>query len=156
MPVITASEFDDEIAARESARQAHGTHGRFGSRRDHPYHLDRRHRLVDQLRQFAFELGRSAEAAAVPRRFDGRGDDARMRMAENHRPPRADVVDVTMVIDVVEVCSLAACDEDRFAADSAERPRWAVDSAGDYALSALEGLMAVESVHCGSFEKRRV
>jgi hypothetical protein len=42
-------------------------------------------------------------------------------MAENERPPREDVVDVAVPVDVDEVCAFAALDEERRAADGSKR-----------------------------------
>ena len=148
--MITACEFDNEIATGESASQSHGAHRRFRAGRDHAHHLDRRHRFVNQFREFAFEFGRSAIAAAVASRFDRGMDHTRVRMPQNHRPPGADIVDVTVAIDVEEISALSARDEDGFSADGAERSRRAVDSAGDDSLGAFESEMAIESIHRGS------
>ena len=58
-----------------------------------------------------------------------RCDDARMRVAEDQRAPREDVVDVAVAVDVDEVRALAALDEERRAADRAERAHRRADAA---------------------------
>ena len=49
------------------------------------------------------------------------GDDIRMRMAEDHRPPGADVIDVAVTVDVDQVGALGALDERRRTAHPGER-----------------------------------
>ena len=66
-------------------------------------------------------------------------DDARVAVAEDQRPPRADVVEVAVAVDVEEVRPLAAGDEQRLAADGAERAGRAVDAAGDELAGTGEG-----------------
>ena len=129
VPVVVAGELDDHVAAGEAAGQADRAHRGFGAGVDQPHLLDARHGLDDQLGQLALGLGRRAEArAAASGRFD-RGDDGRMRVAEDQRPPGADVVDVAVAVDVPQIRALAALDDDRLAADAAERPRRAVHAA---------------------------
>ena len=60
-----------------------------------------------------------------------RGHDTRMRMTEDQRPPRADVIEVAVAVDIDEESALAASDEGRLSANGAEGPRGTVDAAGD-------------------------
>ena len=85
-----------------------------------------------------FELARRAVARPVADRRDRRLDDRGVAVAEDHRPPRADEVEVAVAVEVEEVRPVAAGDEERRAADRAERPGRAVDAAGDDRLGALE------------------
>ena len=55
MPMITAIEFDDFVAAGEPAREPDTGHGCFGSAVHHPHFLDRRHPVADQFRHFDFK-----------------------------------------------------------------------------------------------------
>jgi hypothetical protein len=57
-----------------------------------------------------------------------------MSVSKDEWPPREDIVDVPVPVDVVEVRSLAALDEKRLSANGTEGSGRAVDSAGDYAL----------------------
>ena len=66
-----------------------------------------------------------------------------MSMPQDHRPPRADVIDVLVTIDVVEKRPLRTGHERRFAADRPERPRRAVHPAGNHAIGAEEGVVAL-------------
>jgi hypothetical protein len=59
-------------------------------------------------------------------------------VAEDERPPRADVVDVFRAVGAEEIRALAARDEDGLASDGAEGAYRAVHAAGDDALGALE------------------
>ena len=129
--VIVAGELDDHVAAGEAAGQADRAHRGLGAGVDQPDLLDRRHGLDDQLGQFAFGLGRGAEAGAAARAAaSSAATTAGWRVAQDHRPPRADVVDVAIAVDVEQIGPLAALEEDRLAADAAEGPGRAVDAAG--------------------------
>ena len=55
-------------------------------------------------------------------------------MAQNHRPPGTDVIDVAIAIDVEQIGALAALEKDRLAADAAKSPGRAVDAAGNQSL----------------------
>ena len=57
----------------------------------------------DGLGDLDLAHGRRAEARAQLERLDHRRADLGMGMAQDHRAPRADVVDVLMAVDVVEV-----------------------------------------------------
>ena len=62
-------------------------------------------------------------------------------MAENHRPPGTEVVDIAVAIRVSEPGSLRALNKRRFTANGAKGPDGGVDSAGEETLCALlEGL----------------
>ena len=56
-----------------------------------------------------------------PHRLSQRRHHPRVRVPEDQRPPREDVVDVAVPVDVDEVRALAALDEERRAADRPER-----------------------------------
>ena len=101
--MIIAGEFHDQFAAREAAGQSQGAHRGFGAGTDQPHALDRRHGGDDQLGQFAFRFGRSAEAGASLGGGLHRGDDSRRRVPQNQRAPRADVVDVAIAVEIVEI-----------------------------------------------------
>ena len=148
VPVVVARELDDHVAAGVSAGEPDRAHRRFGARVDQSDLLDRRHGLDDKLGQFAFGLGRRPEAGAARDRLLQRRDDGRMAMPEDHRPPRADVVEVAIAVDVDQPGPLAALEEDRLAADRPERPRRAVHAAGDQPFRPLECLVTALVVSC--------
>ena len=58
-----------------------------------------------------------------------------MGVAEDHRAPGADVVDVAVAVEVEEIRPLGPVDEDRLAADAAEGPGRAVHAAGHELLA---------------------
>src|ERR1700674_445888 len=61
-----------------------------------------------------------------------------MDVAEDHRPPGTDVVDVLLAIGVPEIRTLRAFDEPRRAADRAKRAHRRVHTAGNGFLGAFE------------------
>ncbi len=60
-------------------------------------------------------------------------------MAEDHRAPREDIIDVTIAIDVEKICPFAPINEDRIAADAAERPGRTIYPTGNKLFGAREG-----------------
>ena len=70
-----------------------------------------------------------------------RAHDAGMRVAEDRRSPRADVVDVALAVGVAHVRALAAREEARRAADGAKRAHRRVDAARNRALRTGEELV---------------
>ena len=58
-------------------------------------------------------------------------------MAEDHRPPGAKEIEVTVAVLVVEVCALGVGEERGIAANSAEGAYGRVDSAGEEVFGAL-------------------
>ena len=67
-----------------------------------------------------------------------RADDGWVRMPENRRPPRTDVVDVLLAVGAEEPCALGAGDEHRASADGAKGAHRAVHAAGEECLGLLE------------------
>ena len=67
----------------------------------------------------------------VPRPAASRTASTHLRMVvpQDHRAPGADVVDVSISVDVVQIGAVAALEEDRLAADAAKRAGRAVDAA---------------------------
>ena len=141
--MVIPSELDDAVAAGESACEAHGAHRRLGAGAHHPHLLDRRHRRDDQLRQVALPLGRRAVAGAPGEGPLDRRDDAGMTVAEDHRAPGADVVEILQPVDVGEPLAFGALEEDRLATDSAEGPGRGIDPAGNEGPCPGEGRVAV-------------
>ena len=129
VPVVAADELDDLRPLREGARDANRAHRRLRARAHEADELEARHRVADEARELELERARRAEARSLPQRLLERGDDTRMRVAEDQRAPREDVVDVAVPVDVDEVCALAALDEERRAADRLERAYRRADAA---------------------------
>jgi len=61
-----------------------------------------------------------------------------MRMAEDHRPPGADIVDVALVVFVDHVSALGMLEEQRCAAHATEGAHRRIDAAGDVLLGVGE------------------
>ena len=55
MPVVTALEFDDLVAFRETAGKPNARHGCFRAAVYHPHFFDRRDPAADQFRHLHFE-----------------------------------------------------------------------------------------------------
>ena len=147
--MIVAGELDDHRPARESACQADRAGGGLGAGVDQPDLLDRRHGPDDQLGQFVFGQGRRAETrASMQSRLDGR-HHGRVAVAEDHRPPRADVVDVAVAVEVEQVGARGAVEEDRLAADVPNTPRGCSPCRARAAFCPLEGKMALCVRHDG-------
>ena len=99
MAVVAAGELHDDVAAGEAAGQPDRRHRRLGAGGDEADPLDRRTR-DDLLGELDLGLGRGA----VRRAAGDRGRDRRLHLgvgvAEQHRAPRADQVDVLVAVDV--------------------------------------------------------
>src|SRR5262249_43078391 len=99
----------------------------------------------DQLGQPDFRRGGGAKAGAVRRGPPDRLQHMRVGVPKDERSPRADIVNVAVAIGVVEVGTLSALDEERLAADGAEGPDGAVDTAGNHSKGLCEqGLRALD------------
>ena len=131
MAVVATFELNDFVAAGEAARQTNGAHGRFGTGVYHPHHIHGRHQLGHQGRHFHFHFSRRAKAQAAGGRFDHRIADRRVVVAQHHRTPGADIIDIGFTVDVIEVGAIRAFDKQRCAADAGEGADRRVDAAGD-------------------------
>ena len=76
---------------------------------------------------------RPSRAASLDRRAH-----VRMVVAGDHRPPRADVVDVALAFDVPQIGAVGVVGEERLAADRLESAHRRIDAAGQQAQCALE------------------
>ena len=85
----------------------------------------------DRLRQFDLALGGRAEAGAAGERPLRPPPRPRDGVAQNQRPPRADVVDVLVAVGVPDARALAARNEQRRAAHAAKRAHRGVHAAGN-------------------------
>ena len=68
---------------------------------------------------------------------DGFGD-RRIRMPQDDRAPRANVIQQLVAVRVVEVLPVGVIDHQRVATDRAERAHGTVHAADEYLLGALE------------------
>ena len=70
-------------------------------------------------------------------------------MAQDHRAPRADVVDVLVAVDVEEIGPLSPRHKRRLAAHRPKRPCRAVHTAGNHAVGTEERLVAPGKLEIG-------
>ena len=152
--VVAAVELDDFVAPGESAREADGAHARFRARIAHANLLHARHERTNQLRHRDFERIRDAEARAFfSGGFDG-GNDFRMGVAENRRPPGADVINQFIAVHVPDVRAFGPVDEERLAADGAERAHGRIDAAGNIFQRLGEQLLGFVTNHLLQFLRK--
>ena len=160
MSVIGAGELDDEIPTGRRPRDANDAHHRLGARRGKAQALDRWHRSLDRLAELDLERVRCAEREPVPRGARDRVDDRRVRVTENRRTPRPDVVDVAPPVGIPDVRPRTTFEHERRPADCTKGPHRAVDPAGKERLGALDERRAPRgrrrSSHHGAPRRRRI
>ena len=131
MAVITTVELDDFVALRESARQTNCRHARFRARIAHPHLFHAGHQFADEFRHRDFKWIRDAETRAmIGGGLDG-GNDFGMRVAEDGRPPGQDVINKLIAVHVPDARAFGMVDEERLAADGAERAHRRIHAAGN-------------------------
>ena len=153
--VVAAGHLDERVAAGGRARQADGAHGRLGAGADEAEPLDRRHGIGDQLGQLDLVAVRRAVAGATGGGIGDGGHDGRMGVAQDHRPPGADIVDQLVAVHVPDQCPEGAIDHPRRAADCAEGAHRRVDAAGEEALGASHELRGACGARRGFFTSVR-
>ncbi|MCY1534316.1 hypothetical protein D9M68_696840 [compost metagenome] len=141
MAVVAAFELDDLLASGRAARQADRAHAGFGARTHQAHHVDAGHQLDDLFGQLHLTLGRRTVGKAFQHRFLHRFQHGRVAMAQDHRAPGADVVDVLLAVGVPEIGTLGALHETRCAAHGAEGAHGRVHAAGDQGLGAVKQLL---------------
>ncbi|MDR6357739.1 hypothetical protein Q3H58_004410 [Pseudomonas psychrotolerans] len=104
------------------------------------YHVHGRHQLADELGHGGFQGGRGAVGEAVLQLAAHGIEHVRVAVAEDHRTPGADVVDVAPVVFIDDIGTLGMLEEQRGAADALEGAHRRVDAAGDVALGLVEEL----------------
>ncbi len=138
MAVIAAFELDDPATPGIAACEAQCTHGCLGAARHHANLFDGGQQSADHLRNLDFGLGRRAKAEARGQRLLHRGKHLGVHVADDHWPPRADVVDIALAVRIPEIGARRALDETGRAADRAEGAHRGVDAAGDGPLGTFE------------------
>ena len=158
MAVVAALELDELAAARGPARQADGRHGRLGARADQAHHVHAGHVAQDFFGQFDFALGRRAKREALEQRFLHRFEHRWVAVAQNHRAPGADVVDIALAVGIPKMGALGAGHKARRAAHGFEGAHWRVDATGDDGGGALEEFEVAVSggFHWAVGQKERV
>ena len=129
--VVATFKLDNLRASCKTPRYADGTHRRLSARTDQSHHLHRRHQLDKQTSHLKLGLGwRAKRQPALGHLLHG-FDDLWMRMARNHWPPRPDVIDVNIAVDIPNLCAAPALDEGRRAAHRAVRAHRRIYAAGN-------------------------
>src|SRR5690606_37985865 len=100
--------------------------------------FDGRDSFDEKLGKFGFRFRRRAKARSPSESLLDRLDDGRMPVTENVRSPGADVIDQPIPVDVVQILSVTAGDEQRLSPDGSKRAGGAVDASGDHARCAGE------------------
>ena len=140
MAVVAAGELDDLGPAGEPAGQPDRAHGGLGAGVDQPYPLDGRHPPDDLGGQLALRRRRRPERQAGGGGFGDGVDNGRVRVAQDHRAPRADQVDVAVAVGVGQPAPARLGDEARSAAHRGERADRGVHPAGNDRAGVLEQL----------------
>ena len=135
--VVAALEFDDEVAAGESSREADGGHAGFGAGGDEAELFDGGKATCDELSEVGFGGDGGSEAGAFGGGLLDGLDDGREGVAEDHGAPGAEEVEVAVAVFVEEVCAFGVGEEWRVAAYGAEGADGRVDSAGEEFFGAL-------------------
>src|SRR6267143_6032666 len=126
--MIAAFKFDDEVAARRGARQAHRAHRRLCSGTHESYLFARRKSASEAHGEFDFKFSGHAVTGA-PARLRGDGfDDLRMRVTQNQRPPGTHIVDIFISVGVPQARACRAIDDDGISAHGPKRAHGAIDS----------------------------
>src|SRR5262249_37567357 len=136
--VIAALELDDPRPAGEAACEAKCSHRRLRPGGTQPAHLRPRGHPPDQRGQLDPPLGRRPDREPRERGPETGRQDGRVRVPEDERPPRADVVDVALAVGVPEAGALAAGEETWRAPDGAECTHRGVHPAWDPTLGLVE------------------
>ncbi len=137
MAVVGAVELHDHVPPREAARHAQSAHRGLGPTRHATQHLYARITLDHRFREAHLSLRRRAERKALGSRFRNALHDLGMRVTEDRRTPRTDVVEIRIVVGIEDARPERTRDEQRMPANRAERAYRAIHPAGHQALRAL-------------------
>ena len=132
MAVVVPGELHDEAAAGEAAGEPDGAHRRLGAAGDQAHLLDRGRPGRRSPRRAAPRSRRACRTRSPGGRLAHGLEDLGVRVAEDHRPPAADQVDVVAAVDVGEPRTPPARHEPRGAPDGAEGPHRGVDPTGGH------------------------
>ncbi len=147
--VVAAVELEDLVAPRVASGETDGAHGGLSTGGDHPDHLDIGIGVADHFGQLDLEPGGGSVGGPVfGCGLDGL-HDLGMAVAEDHRSPGADVIDIGVAVGIVNLGTLGALNEQRVAAHRLEGPHGAVDPPGDDAFGFGEEGRGFLMVHSG-------
>jgi hypothetical protein len=120
MTVVATGELQHAVAPREGPREPNGAHGGFGPGRHEAHHLERRNGVDELLGQLDLPLRRRAECGPLGRGFPDSVHDLGIGVAEDEWTPRHHPIDVAASLDVLDVRTLGAANEERLV--DADRP----------------------------------
>ncbi|CWQ61755.1 Uncharacterised protein [Neisseria meningitidis] len=138
MPVVAAFKLDDFVTPGKTACQTDGGHGRFGTGADEAQPFDGRHDFGDFFGNDDFAFGRRAERQTAQCGFAYGFDDFGVRVSDNRRSPRADVIGIARAVFVPNIRAFGFFDKARYAADAAECADGGIHAAGDDGFGAVE------------------
>ena len=152
MTVVAALKLDDAVAAGVTAGKTNRRHAGFRAGGDETNFLHCRKNVRDHFGDFNLSTRGSAERKAAIHCCMNRLNDFRIIVAENHRPPGADIVREALVRHIPHIRALGALDKARSAADRAESSYGGVDAARNDVLGAFDERL-IEIHDCLSFGK---
>ena len=131
MTVVATFEFNDFVATGKTTGQADSAHRRFGAGVHHAHHIHGRDQFGHQLRHFHFHFGRCAKAQTTFGGFNHGIADRRMVMAQHHRPPGTDIIDIGFAINIVQISAVRFFDKQWSAAHAGKGANRGVHTARD-------------------------
>src|ERR1700733_4479659 len=137
MAVITPFKLDHVPAIGKRSRHADGRHGGLRPGTDKAQFFHRGHGPNHQLCQVSLRGGRRTEACPPFRSLLNRLHYQRVGMAEDHRPPGAEVVQVAIAIGVPKVGSFGSLQERWISPDGAEGAYRRIYATGQILFRAL-------------------
>ena len=141
MAVITTGKLQKITASGKGAGKTNRAHRRFRPRIAHAHHLHRGHAGDDGLRQLRLRDCRRAKTQAILRRLLHRVDNPRMRVADNRRAIRADIINITAAIHIKNKSAFGAGNKTRRAADAVKGAHRRIDTAGNHLLRGQKSLL---------------
>ena len=153
--VVTTRELDQQLATGGGTRQTNRAHGRLGAGIDQPDLLHAGHQPAQRLGQLHLGPGRRTKRQAARSSGLYRLHHGRRGVAQDHRAPGADVVDVGRAVHVAQARAVGLGNERRLPANGAKRPHRRVHATRNDGQGALEKLprMLHVLVHQLSFHK---
>lgn len=145
--MITTVELYDAIPLGKPTRKTDGRHRRFGARIAHPDFFYRRHPFTNRASHFHFEQIRDAKRNAALRHLVNRVGDRDRRVTQDVRPPRSDVVDVMLAIDVFDPRTRGTADEKRLATHISECTDGRIHAARNNLLGCSKHFLGERALH---------
>ena len=139
--VVTASKLQKITASGKGAGKTNRAHRRFRPRIAHAHHLHRRHAGDDRFCQLRFRDCRRTKTQAVFRRLLHRVHNPRMRVADNRRAKRADIINITAAIHIKNISAFRAGNKTRRTADPTKSAHRRIDTAGNHLLRGQKSLL---------------